>query len=581
VSVVKWERQTATMAAVCAAAMLIAWGPEVASAAGKDDTTAPEIEAAPAPKSPLPEGLADWLERAARTYRADIADKLSAPRETGSNPDLPEGAQKQGFGDALRTAVSAALGYISFWLDRAYEAAGYSAPNILPFAAVGGTTHLAQLDAKQFVEARRKAEAEWKDAVERANTAAAEVAREGKRAGAAGGDSPAEAERKRAESRKLELEKIKQDLDRKIAEGLAKLEALDTANKARKLEEAQKARADEAARQAEEAAKAEKARAEEARKAVEAEAEQKAADEKLLAEAKAAEKKRIVDAEKSHADAARRVAAAEAARLAEAERKSAEEKYRAEVRKAEAQALVSEAAAKAAAIEREKKQAEAEMTRKAEEAEKAQKQSAAADKKRFAEASAADLKRLAEAARKAEEERKAAIEKYRADVKAAERQRVAAAEAETSRKEAEEKSVAEAREAEAKAADAKGPDERDAQAKAAEAKVAAAEPEIPVVRESEQRDRPDLRASRSGSKASGRQARRQIMDSRKGRAKKQQVRGYRIHVVRPGETLWSISQRFLKDGSRYAAIVDMNWKKIRDPDRIYPRQRLRVPRSRA
>jgi nucleoid-associated protein YgaU len=61
----------------------------------------------------------------------------------------------------------------------------------------------------------------------------------------------------------------------------------------------------------------------------------------------------------------------------------------------------------------------------------------------------------------------------------------------------------------------------------------------------------------------------------------QQSRSYRVHVVKRGETLWSISRRFLKDGSRYAAIVDANRKKIRDPDRIYPRQRLRVPRSRA
>ncbi len=47
--------------------------------------------------------------------------------------------------------------------------------------------------------------------------------------------------------------------------------------------------------------------------------------------------------------------------------------------------------------------------------------------------------------------------------------------------------------------------------------------------------------------------------------------------VRVGDTLWSISRRHLGEGSRYGAIQRANRKKIRNPHRIYPGQRLRLP----
>lgn len=49
-----------------------------------------------------------------------------------------------------------------------------------------------------------------------------------------------------------------------------------------------------------------------------------------------------------------------------------------------------------------------------------------------------------------------------------------------------------------------------------------------------------------------------------------------IHIVRPRETLWGIARHYLGDGSRYPEIQKAN-PAIRDPSRIYPGQRIRIP----
>jgi len=51
------------------------------------------------------------------------------------------------------------------------------------------------------------------------------------------------------------------------------------------------------------------------------------------------------------------------------------------------------------------------------------------------------------------------------------------------------------------------------------------------------------------------------------------------HHVGPGNTLWSISQKFYGDGSRYEIIFAANSGQIRNPNLIYPGQVLVVPKA--
>jgi hypothetical protein len=51
----------------------------------------------------------------------------------------------------------------------------------------------------------------------------------------------------------------------------------------------------------------------------------------------------------------------------------------------------------------------------------------------------------------------------------------------------------------------------------------------------------------------------------------------RVHVVRPGETLWDIARACTEDPFLWAEIYRLNADQIRDPARIYPEQRLALP----
>ena len=53
--------------------------------------------------------------------------------------------------------------------------------------------------------------------------------------------------------------------------------------------------------------------------------------------------------------------------------------------------------------------------------------------------------------------------------------------------------------------------------------------------------------------------------------------GYREHVVRPGDTLWSIAQANYGNGSDFPLIVRANPHQITSPDVIFPGQVLRIP----
>lgn len=50
-----------------------------------------------------------------------------------------------------------------------------------------------------------------------------------------------------------------------------------------------------------------------------------------------------------------------------------------------------------------------------------------------------------------------------------------------------------------------------------------------------------------------------------------------FHTVVKGDTLWKISERTLGKGARYNEIFEANRPMLKDPDKIYPGQVLRIP----
>ena len=51
----------------------------------------------------------------------------------------------------------------------------------------------------------------------------------------------------------------------------------------------------------------------------------------------------------------------------------------------------------------------------------------------------------------------------------------------------------------------------------------------------------------------------------------------RVHVVQPGETLWTISERLAGDPNRWEELYRANRDQIKDPSTLYPGQRLAIP----
>nr|WP_242018771.1 LysM peptidoglycan-binding domain-containing protein [Phaeovibrio sulfidiphilus] len=55
--------------------------------------------------------------------------------------------------------------------------------------------------------------------------------------------------------------------------------------------------------------------------------------------------------------------------------------------------------------------------------------------------------------------------------------------------------------------------------------------------------------------------------------------GDRVVIVRPGNSLWTLARQVYGSGWRYTVLFDANRDQIRDPDLIYPGQKLRAPPS--
>ncbi len=55
--------------------------------------------------------------------------------------------------------------------------------------------------------------------------------------------------------------------------------------------------------------------------------------------------------------------------------------------------------------------------------------------------------------------------------------------------------------------------------------------------------------------------------------KKQKVE---IYEIQEGDTLWAIAQKFYGNGNKYKKIFEDNKEVIKDPDKIYPGQKIRI-----
>ncbi len=49
-----------------------------------------------------------------------------------------------------------------------------------------------------------------------------------------------------------------------------------------------------------------------------------------------------------------------------------------------------------------------------------------------------------------------------------------------------------------------------------------------------------------------------------------------IYEIQKGDTLWAIAKKFYGDGNKYMKIFEDNKEVIKDPDKIYPGQKIRI-----
>lgn len=378
---------------------------------------------------------------------------------------------------------------------------------------------------------------------------------------------------------------MRSDDDRRAAKAEAKPEGEPAADDARrrKLEQDQRRREEAERRQAE----VERARRDKARQEAEAQAEaaRRAEIERLKraeaarvrqeAEQRAAEERRQLEEQRRQAEIDKRLE--EAARLeAEARRKAEIAKLDAEAKRIAAEQSRKDKERKRLAAEADLKRAEAERLAKiAEEKERARKSDPilrAEEQKRLAAAAKKEeAKRLAEEAQRKEAERKRLAEESEKLAKDREAER-ARAEREVAIVRKEEEQSQQDAEAEQLAADH-------------ERRVSEAETAPRVVIPRKVRDPRPAEGSAEGEDAEAGVAVRADGASieqprRVCRARGRRVKGGRLHVVRPGETLWALARRYYGDGRRYEIIYRANASRISDPDLIVDCQRLFVPMRR-
>ncbi|MGX2968205.1 peptidoglycan-binding protein LysM [Ursidibacter sp. B-7004-1] len=51
-----------------------------------------------------------------------------------------------------------------------------------------------------------------------------------------------------------------------------------------------------------------------------------------------------------------------------------------------------------------------------------------------------------------------------------------------------------------------------------------------------------------------------------------------FYVIQKGDTLWKIAEKAYGNGAKYTAIVDANKEVIKDADKIFPGQKIRIPK---
>lgn len=52
-----------------------------------------------------------------------------------------------------------------------------------------------------------------------------------------------------------------------------------------------------------------------------------------------------------------------------------------------------------------------------------------------------------------------------------------------------------------------------------------------------------------------------------------------FYVIQKGDTLWKIAERAYGNGTKYTAIVEANKEVIKDADKIFAGQKIRIPKS--